>query len=90
MPLERKTAPSWSGCLCEVFVPAGTDLGVKLLKTLKNKKKNKFIVSEKQYIGIIATINGFRSTLASCEAVQALAQAGYDSQWLLLMWMDMR
>jgi hypothetical protein len=31
---------------------------------------------------IIATINGFRSTLASCEAVQALAWAGYDSQWL--------
>jgi hypothetical protein len=52
-----------------------------LLKTLKNKKKNKFIVSERQYIGIIATSNGFRSTLASCEAVQALAWAGYDSQW---------
>jgi hypothetical protein len=29
-----------------------------LLKTLKNKKKNKFIVSERQYIGILATING--------------------------------
>ncbi len=28
---------------------------------------NKFIVSERQYIGITATINGFRSTLASCE-----------------------
>ncbi len=41
---------------------------LRLLKTLKNKKKNKFIVSERQYIGITATINGFRSTLASCEA----------------------
>jgi len=39
-----------------------------LLKTHKNKKKNKFIVSERQYIGITATIYGFRSTLASCEA----------------------
>jgi hypothetical protein len=39
-----------------------------LLKTHKNKKKNKFIVSERQYIGITATINAFRSTLASCEA----------------------
>jgi hypothetical protein len=38
-----------------------------LLKTHKNKKKNKFIVSERQYIGITATINDFRSTLASCE-----------------------
>jgi len=38
-----------------------------LFKTHKNKKKNKFIVSERQYIGITATINGFRSTLASCE-----------------------
>ena len=38
-----------------------------MLKTLKNKKNNKFIVSERQYIGITATINGFRSTLASCE-----------------------
>ena len=40
---------------------------INLLKTHKNKKKNKFIVSERQYIGITATINGFRSTLASCE-----------------------
>jgi hypothetical protein len=40
-----------------------------LLKTHKNKTKNKFIVSERQYIGITATINGFRSTLASCEVV---------------------
>jgi hypothetical protein len=40
-----------------------------LLKILKNKKNNTFIVSERQYIGIIATINGFRSTLASCEVV---------------------
>jgi hypothetical protein len=38
-----------------------------LLKTHKNKKKNKFIITETQYIGITATINGFRSTLASCE-----------------------
>jgi hypothetical protein len=38
-----------------------------LLKILKNKKNNTFIVSERQYIGIIATINSFRSTLASCE-----------------------
>jgi hypothetical protein len=43
-----------------------------LLKTLKNKKKNKFIVSERQYIGITATINGFRSTLASCEGVHGV------------------
>jgi len=40
-----------------------------LFKTHKNKKKNKFIVSERQYIGITATINGFRSTLASCEVL---------------------
>ena len=40
---------------------------INLLKTHKNKKKNKFIVSERQYIGITATINAFRSTLASCE-----------------------
>jgi len=40
-----------------------------LLKILKNKKNNTFIVSERQYIGIIATINGFRSTLASCEVL---------------------
>jgi hypothetical protein len=39
-----------------------------LLKIVKNKKNMTFIVSEKQYTGIIATINGFRSTLASCEA----------------------
>jgi hypothetical protein len=38
-----------------------------LLKTHKNKKQNKFIVSERHYIGITATINDFRSTLASCE-----------------------
>jgi hypothetical protein len=43
MPLEGETAPSWWGCLCavcfagkksserELFVPAGTHLGVKLL-----------------------------------------------------------
>jgi hypothetical protein len=42
-----------------------------LLKIFKNKKNNTFIVSERQYIGIIATINGFRSTLASCEVGQA-------------------
>ena len=30
-------------------------------------KWNKIIVSEKLYIGITDTINGFRSTLASCE-----------------------
>jgi hypothetical protein len=41
-----------------------------LLKIVKNKKNMAFIVSEKQYTGIIATINGFRSTLASCEAGQ--------------------
>jgi hypothetical protein len=40
-----------------------------LLKTHKNKKKNKFIVFERQYIGITATINAFRSTLASCEVL---------------------
>jgi hypothetical protein len=51
-----------------------------LLKTLKNKKKNKFIVSERQYIGITATINGFRSTLASCEGG---VQRGGGSVWLL-------
>ncbi len=38
-----------------------------MLITHKKKKKNKFIVSERQYIGITATINAFRSTLASCE-----------------------
>ena len=33
MPLEGETAPSWWGCLCAcVFVPARTDLGVKLFK----------------------------------------------------------
>ncbi len=31
--------------------------------------QNKFIVSERPYIGITDTINGFRSTLASCEQV---------------------
>ena len=40
-----------------------------MLKILKNKKNNTFIVSERQYIGIIATINSFRSTLASCEVI---------------------
>jgi hypothetical protein len=50
-----------------------------LLKTLKNKKKNKFIVSERQYIGITATINGFRSTLASCEVAQEPATLGWNT-----------
>jgi len=45
-----------------------------LLKTHKNKKKNKFIVSETQYIGITATINAFRSTLESCEDAQATSR----------------
>ena len=36
---------------------------------IKNKLQNKFIVSERPYIGITDTINGFRSTLASCEVV---------------------
>ena len=44
---------------------------INLLKTHKNTKKNKFIVSERQYIGITATINAFRSTLASCEVAAA-------------------
>ena len=35
----------------------------------KKLKYNKLIVSEKLYIGITDTINGFRSTLASCEVV---------------------
>ena len=35
---------------------------------IKNKKQNKFIVSERLYIGITDTINDFRSTLACCEA----------------------
>jgi len=51
MPLEGKTASSWWGCLralClvsqkpskwEFFVPAGTDLGVKLLNTFVEKTK---------------------------------------------------
>jgi hypothetical protein len=38
-----------------------------LLIKIKNKKQNKFIVSEKLYIGITDTINSFRSTLACCE-----------------------
>ena len=46
---------------------------VNLLKTLKNKKKNNFIVSERLYIGIIATINGFRLTLASREVPNMLS-----------------
>ena len=40
---------------------------INLLIKIKNKKQNKFIVSEKLYIGITDTINGFRSTLACCE-----------------------
>ena len=46
---------------------------INLLKTLKNKKNNKFIVSERLYIGIIATINGFRLTLASREVLNMLS-----------------
>jgi hypothetical protein len=38
-----------------------------LLIKIENKKQNKFIVSERLYIGITDTINGFRSTLACCE-----------------------
>ena len=38
-----------------------------MLIKIKNKKQNKFIVSERLYIGITDTINGFRSTLACCE-----------------------
>jgi hypothetical protein len=38
-----------------------------LLIKIKNKKQNKFIISERLYIGITDTINGFRSTLACCE-----------------------
>jgi hypothetical protein len=46
MPLEVETASPWWGCLCacssaskkpskqEFFVPAGTDLGAKLLNSL--------------------------------------------------------
>jgi hypothetical protein len=45
-----------------------------LFKTHKNKNKNKFIVSERQYIGITATINTFRSTLASCEEANAICE----------------
>jgi len=45
---------------------------INLLKTHKNKKKNQFIVSERQYIGITATINDFRSTLASCEELSRI------------------
>ena len=45
-----------------------------MLKTHKNKKKNKYIVSERQYIGITATINAFRSTLASCEGACQLGE----------------
>jgi hypothetical protein len=40
-----------------------------LLIKIKTKTQNKFIVSEKSYIGITDTINGFRSTLASCEVL---------------------
>ncbi len=47
---------------------------INLFKTHKNKKKNNFIVSERQYIGIIATIHGFRSTLASCEVADYCMQ----------------
>jgi len=47
MPLEGKMAPSWWGCLCdvcfaskkpsewEIFIPARTDLGFKLLSCFK-------------------------------------------------------
>ena len=38
-----------------------------MLIKIENKKQNKFIVSERLYIGITDTINGFRSTLACCE-----------------------
>jgi hypothetical protein len=37
-------------------------------------KNNTFIVSERQYIGIIATINGFRSTLASLRSPEGVGQ----------------
>jgi hypothetical protein len=47
-----------------------------LLKIVKNKKNMTFIVSEKQYIRIIATINSFRSTLASCEVVNGAGTLG--------------
>ena len=40
-----------------------------MLIKIENKKQNKFILSEKLYIGITDTINGFRSTLACCEGV---------------------
>ena len=49
---------------------------INLFKTHKNKKKNKFIFSERQYIGITATINTFRSTLASCEDGGTLLNSG--------------
>jgi len=49
-----------------------------LLKTHKNTKKNKFIVSERQYIGITATINDFRSTLASCEGEGGMGDGDGD------------
>jgi hypothetical protein len=42
-----------------------------LLIKIKNKKQNKFIISERLYIGITDTINGFRSTLACCEAAKS-------------------
>ena len=41
---------------------------------IKNKKQNKFIVSEKLYIGITDTINSFRSTLACCENSKSIVK----------------
>jgi hypothetical protein len=40
-----------------------------LLIKIKTKTQNKFIISERPYIEITDTTNGFRSTLASCEEV---------------------
>ena len=45
-------------------------LACNLLIKIKNKNQNKFIVSEKLYIRITDTINGFRSTLACCEVLK--------------------
>jgi hypothetical protein len=52
-----------------------------LLIKIKNKKLNKFIVSERLYIGITDTINGFRSTLACCEVLQKGIQHVLVSQF---------
>ena len=41
-----------------------------MLIKIKNKKQNKFIISERLYIGITDIINGFRSTLACCEVME--------------------